>query len=697
MRMFFAPEETEEYEAARSLLIHRMGQWARERGESMDPFVVETALDYRHRGTCDGRLGLWEPRHIEEYLLDWLPRTVTVLPGEEPADAPGTLAVLLRYLDAMGLSDPRGASQAENLAAIENLVPRYVPAMADRGRWGMAKFWAVTAAEHGVDIQDPAALEHFVEQAQRDEVPYDRDVLDQVMRNHLTRGPAAVTRAEPQLPVLLPGEKELRARADTSRALRWMRGIADWAGREGRVLTATGSLRMADARALVAELGTGDAVESVRSSTQLPRLALAVEWAKKARLVRVAKGRLYAVAKAQPLMKDPLGLWRHAFETFSELRGPLLGARSGRHVESMLFDSFEDAVQDVLNALYSLPHAMPWPRLRDSLHLRYRAEYDLTGRYAWQMELGHADRDLRTVLDALEDLGAIRRHEGMADPVFLDIPLEEHALPPAGMPPELAELFGAVAGGQGESEEAEERREKQRAELVGGPVELIRLTALGHDSVRRRLLAEGRDAPLIGELAHAPAAGLLGVIAEHYDPDAARTELAAWTAAQESPAEALEKLTDAVRTCPFRTRAEAMLDALVEAYPDGGAVLRGLRGDPLLAPTVLSVLVRREVLGAEDLTEPESLLMVAESLLQLLETAGPEGFLSILGGQELSVHKALEAALESGHPDRAGLADLRTVAEQARRQPVVRLGRSHQRRRPGAGGKGRGRGGKRRR
>lgn len=150
-----------------------------------------------------------------------------------------------------------------------------------------------------------------------------------------------------------------------------------------------------------------------------------------------------------------------------------------------------------------------------------------------------------------------------------------------------------------------------------------------------------------------------------------------------------------MRTCPFRTRAEAMLDALVEAYPDGEAMLRGLRGDPLLAPTVLSVLVRREVLGAEDLTEPESLLMVAESLLQLLETAGPEGFLTILGGQELSVHKALEAALGSGHPDRAGLADLRTVAEQARRQPVVRLGRSHQRRRPGAGGKGRG--GKRRR
>jgi hypothetical protein len=695
MRMFFAPEETEEYEAACSLLIHRMGQWARERGESVDPFVVETALDYRHRGTPDGRLGLWEPRHIEAYLLDWLPRTITVLPGEEPADVPGTLAALLRYLDAMGLSDPRGASLADNLAAIETLAPRHAPAMADRSRWGMAKFWTTTAAEQGVDIHDPAALQRFVERAQQGEVKYDREALDEVVRNHLTRGPAVVTRAEPQLPVLLPAEKELRARAEMSRALRWLRGIADWAGPEGRVLTATGHLRMADARALVAELGTGDAVDSVRSSTQLPRLGLAVEWAKKARLVRVVKGRLYAVAKAQPLLKDPLALWRRAFETFSELRGPLLGARSGRHGESMLFDSFQDIVPDVLNTLYSLPHAMPWPRLRDSLHLAYRAEYELSGHYAWQMELGHADRDLRTALDVLEDLGAIKRHEGMADPVFLDLPLEESVLPPAGMPPELAELFGVVAGGQGESEDAEERSKEQRSELTGGPVELIRLTALGHDSVRRRLLAEGRDAPLVGELAQAPAAGLLGVIAEHYDPDAARTELAAWVAARESPAEALEKLTDAVRAAPFRTRAEAMLDALVDAYPDGEAVLRGLRGDSLLAPTALSVLVRREVLDAEDLTEAESLLMVAESLLQLLETVGPEGFLEVLGGQELSAREALEAALVSGHPDRSGLADLKAVAEQARRQPAVRLGRGHQRRRPGGGGKGKG--GKRRR
>ncbi|MDQ1009457.1 hypothetical protein QFZ82_003942 [Streptomyces sp. V4I23] len=63
-----------------------------------------------------------------------------------------------------------------------------------------------------------------------------------------------------------------------------------------------------------------------------------------------------------------------------------------------------------------------------------------------RMWFEHADRDLRAVLDLLDDLGAIERDRGMADPVFLDIELSD-AGPEllADMPPELAELLG-VAG-----------------------------------------------------------------------------------------------------------------------------------------------------------------------------------------------------------------------------------------------------------
>ncbi|MET7571200.1 hypothetical protein ABZT04_22245 [Streptomyces sp. NPDC005492] len=86
-----------------------------------------------------------------------------------------------------------------------------------------------------------------------------------------------------------PPESELRLQAETSTVVAQLRGLAQWAGHEGRVVTAAGRLRMADVRELVDVLGTGDRTEGVRSSNDLPRLGLLVEWAKKARLVRVAK------------------------------------------------------------------------------------------------------------------------------------------------------------------------------------------------------------------------------------------------------------------------------------------------------------------------------------------------------------------------------------------------------------------------
>jgi hypothetical protein len=129
------------------------------------------------------------------------------------------------------------------------------------------------------------------------------------------------------------------------------------------------------------------------------------------------------------------------------------------------------------------------------------------------------------------------------------------------------------------------------------------------------------------------------------------------------PQVAVEKLTDAVRAMPFRTRAEAMLDVLVTVLDDGETLLRNLRTDPAPAPTALSLLARREILTPEDLTEPESLLMVAESLLQLCEATGADGVREVLRQQGREAEEALRAALASGHPDREGLADLQALAE----------------------------------
>jgi hypothetical protein len=160
----------------------------------------------------------------------------------------------------------------------------------------------------------------------------------------------------------------------------------------------------------------------------------------------------------------------------------------------------------VLNTLYSLPEPMPWPGLRDSVHLAYRAAFSLPedDDLRVRMWLEHADADLHRVLDVLEDLGAIERFTGRAADCYLDIPLDEQAAGPlpAEMPPELAELLaaqGLFPRGSGGAEAAV-RAERLREELAGGDVELIRLSALGTHAVRRRLLDEGRDAPLVGEL-----------------------------------------------------------------------------------------------------------------------------------------------------------------------------------------------------
>ncbi|MDH6576198.1 hypothetical protein [Kitasatospora sp. MAP5-34] len=577
----------------------------------------------------------------------------------------------------MRLEDPRGEPLDVLERVIDAVSPGYAEAMADRTRWGMAKFWATTAAEQGVDIFDQRAMNRFTERAQRGQIPYDEAALEAIVRRHRLTGPATMDRAESQLPVTLPSEDELRAAAVAVPLTGQLAALAQWAGKDGRELTKLGRLKLVDARELAGLLSTGDRPGSPRSSTDLPRLNVVFEWAKKARVVRAAKGRLFAVAKAQPLLKDPLALWLRAFEAFFELREALIGDRDGYRPTSMLFAVYEDLLPDILNTLYSIPHPMPWPRLRESTHLAYDTRFHLTGEELAQEQfwLRQADADLRDVLDTLEQFGLITREQGTAHPAFLDLPATPPApdLPP-GMPPELAALLGTPAP----NPDAPRRSQELRDELTTGPVELIRLTDLGTHAVRLRLLAEGRDAPLIGELTSAPAAGLLGVLAEHYDPASARLELAAWTDARGGSDPALRELIQAVRDTPWHTRAQVLLDIFTTSLPDGEGeqLLRTLRDDRQLAPTALSVLTHHEILDPDDLTEPEQLLMLTEQLLQLLELGGPDATAQALfsqGGSQAS--EIITAALASGHPDQAGLAALRTLADGPLRQRSAQLGR----------------------
>jgi hypothetical protein len=102
----------------------------------MAPSLAEALLDSRHFST-DGRLGYWPPAQVERALRHWVPGKVTAAP-EDLLDAPETLRTLLRYLGATGLRDPRGATAAENEAAISAATAEFSSAIADPDRYGLA-------------------------------------------------------------------------------------------------------------------------------------------------------------------------------------------------------------------------------------------------------------------------------------------------------------------------------------------------------------------------------------------------------------------------------------------------------------------------------------------------------------------------------------------------------------------------------
>ncbi|GAA3159939.1 hypothetical protein GCM10010466_58460 [Planomonospora alba] len=693
MRTYFDPEEAEEYEAAMDVLVRRCVAWAGERGLEADGLVLSAALEARHV-SVDGRLGHWTPQEVRRVLLEWIPRQVTAVPGELDT-APQSLLTLLRYLDACGLRDPRGATMAELERAVAETAAEYPAAMADPTRWGIAKFWAMTALEHGVDLTDGTAFARFRRDLDAGRVDYDQRVLDQLLQRRLTEPDLGGERAFPQPPVRLPPGTELAEAASGSAVLSRLAALVGWVGADGRALTAAGNLRLQDARELAELLGTGEQDLKVRTAAEMTGLGLLLAWVKKARLVRVSKGRLVRVAKAAPLLRDPLALWHRAFEAFLGL-GEAVCAPAGRWTPaSLLAADFDELLPDALNSVYGMPHPMPMARLTETMwYACTEYHWDLSGEGdpvdgGWRERF---DREVERAFAVLAELGAVELSHGVADELYST---DLHALRAAeGRPPSA---YDGGPDGSGDRDLPDlpfppQVRERLLARLAE-PGTLVRLTPLGVSAVRERMLAQGRDAPLLGELAGAAPAEMLGVVAQHYPPEEAGAEVQGWLAAHGGD---VEPLLQAVRDCPFRTRAAALLGTLVTCLDDGPALLERLRRDPVLGPIAVAALIEDGTLHPEKLTERESALMLAEGMLGLLELGGPEAvreqIASLAGpGAELT-----ELVLGSGHPDETGLEEFRTLVAlplRSRGRPL-RLVRSPA---PGSRGRPTGHGRRRRR
>jgi hypothetical protein len=639
VRTSYEIEDTDGYLAARELLLRRCGSWAAVNDRALSLPLAGALLDSRHFSS-DGRLGYWTPSQVRRTLLEWIPGKVTA-PREYLLAAPETLRSLLRYLDATGLRDPRGAATAENEAAIDSAAKEFGAAIADQERYGLAKTAVLSAGYGDAGIRLPDGLANFLH-APEDALPtFDAARLEDLLERHPTLLGLGQERPMAQLPVRLPAREELAAAAERSTVVGQFRALVEWLGPKGRALTPTKNITPADARELIALLGTGDEGLKFHSAAELPGLNLVVSWALAARLIRRQGTRLLPVARARPLLADAEGLWQRAFEAAFDIGPavcrPIWAGEPASPVQLM----YDVVVPDLMATIYSMEEPVPVPRLAESVWETVKANFDLD--FLSPLSLmglrGRADNDVEQIFDAFVALGAVTTAQGMASEIF-SMDLDDGTTLPFG----IESPFEA-----GQAAALRERLAK--------PTRLASLTPLGTRAMRERMLAEGREAGLVGELADATPAELLGTVAEHYTTSSAPEEIAIWRAAHGG---SLDPLVQAVRDCPFLSRRVALLTTLGRSVPEGTELLAELIRDPALGPVVL--LAEKDALSPQDASPGEAAWIMAGSLLELLEIDGPETVREQLENLPPAQRKDIVRAVSaSGYPAPETLEEFRTL------------------------------------
>ncbi|MGH3855781.1 MAG: plasmid pRiA4b ORF-3 family protein [Pseudonocardiaceae bacterium] len=170
-----------------------------------------------------------------------------------------------------------------------------------------------------------------------------------------------------------------------------------WVG-DGRKLTQTGALTLADARVVIDRLGTGDELDpaigervfKTKSSVELLGLNLIVEWAKAARL------------------------WMALFEVVERLGPAFLPSGWSESFLRMEFAAGFDALR---SALYSRDGAVGLDELCDLVWHTVTAPYVLDDATDIQLTTARRmnDRDVRRTLSTLARLGAVTLTEDSAE------------------------------------------------------------------------------------------------------------------------------------------------------------------------------------------------------------------------------------------------------------------------------------------
>ncbi len=380
---------------------------------------------------------------------------------------------------------------------------------------------------------------------------------------------------------------------------------------KGRPATQAGNLKLADARELVAVLGTRDTVDGeVRSMGDLPDVAHALRWAVSAELLAVRGQRLLPGPLGEALETDPLTAWLKV--AFALLENGVLGGfqegwRPG-YVEML-----DGSVPGLLVALAGAGQPVALGLVQES------AWEDVAGQYGYrkdnERERHRVDVVIEGLVAQLADAGVVAR-DG-----------DEITLTPLGGV--LAGLVDVIAGLGDEDED---------------------------------------DLDLVEE----DALSLLEVCGE-LGEDEAFEQLARWCQARR-PEEAADELCRAVLELPEPALAAMALEAFSMLAPAGEPAVRRLREHPRLRP-LASVWLVNQGLEAPDAISPEDTAAALVEALALGADADRDEVVDLLAGLGPPDEQvaAVGVVARSGHPDATRV--LRAIATGPAHPTVARAAR----------------------
>jgi len=599
VRLVFGPDDEEGFLLAQASLLEHFERWLAEERPAADGDAEEIA---GHAGIAlswkwsygDGDLGRWRTGEVGEFLLEWCPRKLSVSQAD-CRSIPASLAAFTAFLADQALLAPGSSSVKALAATTSSMTDRFVAAMGDPSNFGMAKSLFGAAIADGVDMSDPERMQEWI--AEFNARPDDD-------RRRIIPDTAPARPARPALPpVAPPDDAEVAASKADAPILAMFAAFARFVG-EGRKLTQTGRLTLADARALVDLLGTGDTIDmqvgdrtfKTKSSAELPRLRQVFAWARKAGVVRVVHGRVIATKKGLDLARDPARFFDRAVDALMGI-GPLASQRDpdGWFAWPEVNELLDRFVVHLLTGPYVAQRPVP---IEDMASIASQAVLDAFDFRSLDDErvARRVETDIVDIVDALELAGVVRRTDVV---VRTDTDL------------------------------AGQRRH-------GGSVGL---TAAGVATARRLLTDAGYEVPVAGRFSNATATELLlGTDLEEFG--ALWGEAEAWRRRRD-PAQAAAELATAVRELEDPALRNLALALMADIGTDvAGPEVRSLATDPNARGFALCWLVDHGLEEQAVLFDAEDVSWFVDVLAQRMVTAGPDGLrdtLAIAGDHDAQV------------------------------------------------------------